>query len=124
MERYDLLVIGGGAAGINALKQGVKLGAKVALVDPGPLGGACINGRATGEDGGYLKLVFDGSTEKVLGVQMVSYAAAELIQLAALAIRTGASAQLLSSQLSIHPSHGERLLKIFGHEHHEVCEPD
>ncbi|MBI4609786.1 MAG: FAD-dependent oxidoreductase [Candidatus Rokubacteria bacterium] len=43
MERYDLLVIGGGAAGINALKQGVKLGAKVALVDRGPLGGACIN---------------------------------------------------------------------------------
>lgn len=43
MERYDLLVIGGGAAGINALKQGVKLEAKVALVDPGPLGGTCIN---------------------------------------------------------------------------------
>jgi len=82
------------------------------------------NGRATGEDAGYLKLVFDGATEKVLGVQMVSYAAAELIQLAALAIRAGADAHLLSSQLSIHPSHGERLLKIFGHEYHEVCEPD
>ena len=82
------------------------------------------NGRATGEDGGYLKLVFDGATEKVLGVQMVSYAAAELIQLAALAIRTGADAHLLSGQLSVHPSHGERLLKIFGHDHHEVCEPE
>jgi len=34
-------VIGGGAAGINALKQAVKLGARVGLVDPGPLGGAC-----------------------------------------------------------------------------------
>lgn len=43
MEQYDLLVIGGGAAGINALKQAVKLGARVALVDRGPLGGACIN---------------------------------------------------------------------------------
>lgn len=82
------------------------------------------NGRATGEDGGFLKLVFDGETEKVLGVQMVSYAAAELIQLAALAIRTDADAHLLSSQLSIHPSHGERLLKIFAHEHHEVCAPE
>jgi len=81
------------------------------------------NGRATGEDAGYLKLVFDRSTEKVLGVQMVSYAAAELIQLATLAIRAGADAQLLSSQLSIHPSHGERLLKIFGHDYHEVCQP-
>jgi pyruvate/2-oxoglutarate dehydrogenase complex dihydrolipoamide dehydrogenase (E3) component len=82
------------------------------------------NGRATGEDAGYLKLVFDGTTEKLLGAQMISYAAAELIQLAALAIRTGADARILSSQLSIHPSHGERLIKIFGHDHHEVCEPD
>ncbi len=81
------------------------------------------NGRATGEDAGFLKLVFDGTTEKVLGVQMVSYAAAELIQLATLAIRAGADATLLSSQLSIHPSHGERLIKIFGHDHHEVCQP-
>jgi pyruvate/2-oxoglutarate dehydrogenase complex dihydrolipoamide dehydrogenase (E3) component len=81
------------------------------------------NGRATGEDGGYLKLVFDAATERVLGVQMVSYAAAELIQLAALAMRAGADAHLLGSQLSVHPSHGERLLKIFGHDHHEVCEP-
>jgi len=43
MDRYDLLVIGGGAAGINALKQSVKLGVRVALVDSGPLGGTCIN---------------------------------------------------------------------------------
>lgn len=43
VDHYDLLVIGGGAAGINALKQGLKLGARVALVDPGPLGGTCIN---------------------------------------------------------------------------------
>jgi pyruvate/2-oxoglutarate dehydrogenase complex dihydrolipoamide dehydrogenase (E3) component len=82
------------------------------------------NGRATGEDAGYLKLVFDGTTERLLGVQMVSYAAAELIQLAALAIRTGADARLLASQLSIHPSHGERLIKVFGHDHHEICEPE
>jgi pyruvate/2-oxoglutarate dehydrogenase complex dihydrolipoamide dehydrogenase (E3) component len=102
----------------EALRRGVRC--HVATHD---MAGAS-NGRATGEDGGYLKLVFDGTTEKVLGVQMVSWAAAELIQLAALAIRTGAGAQLLSSQLSIHPSHGERLIRIFGHDHHEVCAPD
>lgn len=85
---------------------------------------AASNGRATGEDAGYLKIVFDGRTEAVLGVQMVSYAAAELIQLCALAIRTGATAEFLSSQLSVHPSHGERLIKVFGHDHHEVCEPE
>lgn len=40
-----------------------------------------------------------------------------------LAIRTGAHAGLLSRQLSIHPSHGERQIKIFGKDYHEVCEP-
>jgi len=105
-----------GMSHTEALRRGIRC--HVARHD---LRGAS-NGRATGEDAGYLKLVFDAATEKVLGVQMVSYAAAELIQLAALAIRTGADAHLLGGQLSVHPSHGERLLKIFGHDHHEVCE--
>jgi pyruvate/2-oxoglutarate dehydrogenase complex dihydrolipoamide dehydrogenase (E3) component len=80
------------------------------------------NGRATGEDAGYLKLVFDGPTERLLGVQMVSYAAAELIQLAALAIRSGTTADTLGSLTSIHPSYGERFLKVAAHDYHEVCE--
>ena len=43
MESYDLVVIGGGAAGINAAKAALALKARVALVSRGPLGGACIN---------------------------------------------------------------------------------
>jgi pyruvate/2-oxoglutarate dehydrogenase complex dihydrolipoamide dehydrogenase (E3) component len=43
MDRQDLVVIGGGAAGINAAKEGVRLGARVVLVDRGPLGGTCVN---------------------------------------------------------------------------------
>jgi len=43
MDRYDLLVIGGGAAGINAVKAATRAGANVALVDTGPLGGTCVN---------------------------------------------------------------------------------
>jgi pyruvate/2-oxoglutarate dehydrogenase complex dihydrolipoamide dehydrogenase (E3) component len=43
MDGYDLLVIGGGAAGINALKAATRAGARVALVDTGPLGGTCVN---------------------------------------------------------------------------------
>jgi pyruvate/2-oxoglutarate dehydrogenase complex dihydrolipoamide dehydrogenase (E3) component len=80
------------------------------------------NGRATGEDDGYLKLVFDAAQERLLGAQMVSYAGAELIQMAALAIRTGATASVLAAQLSVHPSHGERFIKIASHDHHEICE--
>ncbi|MBI2205336.1 MAG: NAD(P)/FAD-dependent oxidoreductase [Candidatus Rokubacteria bacterium] len=80
------------------------------------------NGVVTGEDDGYLKLVFEHGSERLLGVQMVSYAAAELIQLATLALRTGATADQLSAQLSVHPSHAERLIKITAHEYHEYCE--
>ena len=43
LERYDLIIVGGGAAGINALKAAVTMTARVALVDRGPLGGTCIN---------------------------------------------------------------------------------
>src|SRR3989304_5192980 len=39
MDRYDLLVIGGGAAGINALKQGLELRARGAPRAPGPAAG-------------------------------------------------------------------------------------
>jgi len=80
------------------------------------------NGRATGEDDGYLKLVFDAAEERLLGIQMVSYAGAELIQMATLAIRTGATASLLAAQLSVHPSFAERFIKIAAHDYHEICE--
>ena len=43
MDRYDLVIVGGGAAGINAAKTAVALQARVALVDSGPLGGTCVN---------------------------------------------------------------------------------
>ena len=80
------------------------------------------NGRATGEDDGYLSLVFDPDTERLLGVQLVNYAAAELIQLAALAIRMDTTAKFLAEQISVHPSHAERFIKIAAHEFHETCE--
>jgi pyruvate/2-oxoglutarate dehydrogenase complex dihydrolipoamide dehydrogenase (E3) component len=43
LERYDLVIVGGGGAGINALKAAVTMTARVALVDRGPLGGTCVN---------------------------------------------------------------------------------
>ncbi len=39
MERYDLVVIGGGVCGLAGAQRGAELGARVALVEPGPLGG-------------------------------------------------------------------------------------
>lgn len=43
MDSFDLVIVGGGAAGINAAKTAVGLGRRVALIDRGPLGGTCIN---------------------------------------------------------------------------------
>ncbi|MDP9024484.1 MAG: dihydrolipoyl dehydrogenase [Candidatus Eremiobacteraeota bacterium] len=41
-ERYDLVVIGAGSGGYAAARTARDLGAGVALVDQGPLGGLCI----------------------------------------------------------------------------------
>jgi len=76
------------------------------------------NGRANGEDDGYLKRVFDAVQERLLGVQMVGYAAAELIQMAAMAIGSGLTAKALAAQLSVHPSQTERFIKVAAHDHH------
>ena len=43
MERYDLVVIGGGTAGLVAAAGGASLGAKVALIERDKLGGECLN---------------------------------------------------------------------------------
>ncbi|HKA60856.1 MAG TPA: hypothetical protein VKH83_00460, partial [Methylomirabilota bacterium] len=79
------------------------------------------NSVATGEEGGYFKLVLDQDTQRLVGAQMVSPAAAELIQLCALAVRSRVPASLVASQLSVHPSHGERLLRAFGPEPHSTA---
>ncbi|MGE5554628.1 MAG: dihydrolipoyl dehydrogenase [Betaproteobacteria bacterium] len=42
-ERWDLVVIGAGPAGYVGALHGAKLGAKTAVVEPGPVGGTCLN---------------------------------------------------------------------------------
>ncbi len=42
-SRFDLLVIGGGSGGIAHARRAAEYGAKVAVVDYGPLGGTCVN---------------------------------------------------------------------------------
>jgi mercuric reductase len=40
---YDLMVIGGGSAAFAAAIKGAELGARVAIVEQGTLGGTCVN---------------------------------------------------------------------------------
>lgn len=39
---YDLIVIGGGTAGLNAAKAAHKLGAKLAIVEQESFAGTCL----------------------------------------------------------------------------------
>jgi glutathione reductase (NADPH) len=42
-DEFDLVVIGGGSGGLAASQRAAEYGAKVALVEPGRLGGTCVN---------------------------------------------------------------------------------
>ena len=40
---YDYLVIGGGSGGLATAQRAAEYGARVALIEPQPLGGTCVN---------------------------------------------------------------------------------
>ncbi len=42
-EGFDLAVIGAGSAGFSAAIRGAELGARVALIGHGTIGGTCVN---------------------------------------------------------------------------------
>ena len=42
-DEFDLVVIGGGSGGLAAAQRAAEYGARVALVEAGPLGGTCVN---------------------------------------------------------------------------------
>ena len=42
-SRYDYIVIGGGSGGIASARRAAEYGARVLLVECGPLGGTCVN---------------------------------------------------------------------------------
>ena len=42
-QAWDLIVIGGGSGGLACAQRAAQHGARVALAEPGPLGGTCVN---------------------------------------------------------------------------------
>ena len=42
MRKFDLIVIGAGS-GLNVASHAARQGLSVALIEPGPLGGTCLN---------------------------------------------------------------------------------
>ena len=43
MDSYDLIVLGGGSGGLAAAQRAAEYGARVAVFEPGRLGGTCVN---------------------------------------------------------------------------------
>ena len=43
IKEYDCIVIGGGSGGVAFANEAARFGAKVALVEAGPMGGTCVN---------------------------------------------------------------------------------
>ena len=45
VRSFDYLVIGGGSGGLGSARRASQLGAKVAVVEHGRLGGTCVSGQ-------------------------------------------------------------------------------
>lgn len=65
-----------------------------------------------GNPAGIMKFVIDAETDLVLGAQILSVDAQELINLVALAMRTGATATELRDGIYTHPSSTEALNEV------------
>ena len=51
-EDFDLITIGGGSGGLAAAQRAAEYGARVALIEPAPLGGTCVNVGCVPKKGG------------------------------------------------------------------------
>ena len=59
-----------------------------------------------------MKIVVDAATDKVLGVHVVGEDAAEMIQLAAIAVKMGATKADFDATVALHPSAAEELVTL------------
>jgi glutathione reductase (NADPH) len=59
-----------------------------------------------------MKLVVDALSRKVLGCHVVGHGAAEMIQMASVAIRMGATKEDFDRTIAIHPTAAEELVTL------------
>jgi glutathione reductase (NADPH) len=70
---------------------------------------ATISGR---DEKVMMKLIIDAETDKVLGVHMLGPDAAEIVQMAAIALRLGVTKAQLDATMALHPSIAEELVTM------------
>ena len=59
-----------------------------------------------------MKLVVEADSRRVLGVHIVGHGAAEMIQLAAVAVRMGATKDDFDRTMAVHPTSAEELVTM------------
>ncbi len=65
------------------------------------------------KDAVWIKLIFQGEKERLIGVHMVCDNASEIIQCLAIAIQNGVCKQDLDTTMALHPSISEELVTIY-----------
>lgn len=92
----------------EALKKGynVKIGRLEAMVIP--------KGKIEGKSDGFLKVVIDAQTEKILGATLLCHNSHEMINIVALAMKTEQSYQIIRDMIFTHPTMSEALNNLFG----------
>jgi glutathione reductase (NADPH) len=70
---------------------------------------ATLSGRA---EKVYMKIVVDGRSDRVLGVHIFGAEAGEMTQLAAIAVRMGATKRDFDSTIALHPTMAEELVTM------------
>jgi len=97
-----------GSVGLNtdkAAEQGIEV--NVSRFSFGALGKAL----AMGENRGFVQLVVDARTDKVLGAQIMGPHASDLIHEVAVAMRLGATAEDIATTIHAHPSLPEAVME-------------
>jgi glutathione reductase (NADPH) len=64
------------------------------------------------EERTLMKLVVDGASQRVLGVHILGPDAAEIVQMAAIALRLGATKADFDQTMALHPSAAEELVTL------------
>ena len=59
-----------------------------------------------------MKMIISRATRKVLGVHIVGYAAAEMIQMVGIAVKMGATKEDFDATMALHPSAAEELVTM------------
>ena len=59
-----------------------------------------------------MKLVVEADTRRVVGVHIIGHGAADMIQLAAVALRMGATKEDFDRTMPVHPTSAEELVTL------------